>query len=86
MDRWPHEAQASFLAARACAELELWGKAQQYLNKALEQCSDDERRLSGQVHAALARLHERIERDEAAQRHWRLAALDLTSDDSGSGN
>ena len=85
MDRWPHEAQASFLAARACVELELWGKAQQYLNKALEQCSADERRLRGQVHAALARLHERIERDEAAQRHWRLAALDLTSDDSGAG-
>ncbi len=82
MDRWPHEAQVSFLAARACAELELWGKAQQYLNQALEQCGDDERRLRGQVHAALARLHERIERDEAAQRHWRLAALDLTSDDS----
>ncbi len=83
MDRWPQEAQASFLAARACAELQLWGKTQQYLNKALEQCQDDERRLRGQVHAALARLHERIERDDQAQRHWRLAAFDLTSEDLG---
>ncbi len=80
MDRWPQEAQASFLAARACAELELWGKAQQYLQRALEQCQPEERRLRGQVHAALARLQERIERDEQAMRHWRLAAIDLTDE------
>lgn len=83
MDRWPQEAQASFLAARACVELELWGKAQQYLQRALEQCQPDERRLRGQVHAALGRLQERIEREDQAMRHWRLAALDLANDDGG---
>ncbi len=83
MDRWPQESQASFLAARACAELELWGKAQQYLQRALEQCQPDERRLRGQVHAALARLQERIEREDQAMRHWRLAAVDLANDDGG---
>ena len=82
IDRWPQEAQALFLAARACAELELWGKAQQYLHKALELCQPDERRLRGAIHAALARLQERIEREDQAGRHWRLAAMDLTSDDS----
>lgn len=83
MDRWPQEAQASFLAARACVELELWGKAQQYLQRALEQCQPDERRLRGQIHAALGRLQERIEREDQAMRHWRLAALDLANDDAG---
>lgn len=83
MDRWPQEAQASFLAARACVELELWGKAQQYLQKSIDRCQPGERRLRGQIHAALARLQERIERDDQAQRHWRLAAQDLSSDDLG---
>ncbi len=85
MDRWPQEAQASFLAARCCAELELWGKAQQYLQRALEQCQPDERRLRGQIHASLARLHERIEREDQAMRHWRLAAVDLANDDAVGG-
>ena len=85
MDRWPQEAQATFLAARACAELELWGKAQQYLHKALDQCQPDERKLRGQIHAALARLQERIEREGQAARHWRLAAQDLSTDDASAG-
>lgn len=75
--RWPHEAQPLFLAAMACTELQLWGKAQQYLHKAIQACSDDERRLRGQIHAALAHLLETIEREDQAQRHWRLAAIDL---------
>ena len=83
VDRWPQEAQAVFLAARACIELELWGKAQQYLSKALELCQPDERRLRGSVHTALARLQERIEREDQAGRHWRLAALDLSGEDAG---
>lgn len=83
VERWPQEAQASFLAARACSELQLWGKAQQYLQKALERCQPDERRLRGQIHAALARLQEHIEREDQAMRHWRLAALDLSNEDGG---
>ncbi len=33
--------------------------------------------------AALARLQERIEREDQAMRHWRLAAVDLANDDGG---
>jgi HemY protein len=81
LGRWPHEAQALFLAAAACGELQLWGKAQQYLQKAIAACSDDERRLRGQIHAALAQLLETIEREDQAQRHWRAAAMDLAAID-----
>ena len=79
LGRWPQEAQAHFLAGAACAELQLWGKAQQHLQKAIQVCSDDEGRLRGQIHAALAHLLEGIEREDQAQRHWRAAALDLSA-------
>ncbi|WP_079415420.1 heme biosynthesis protein HemY [Thiomonas intermedia] len=79
LGRWPQEAQAHFLAGAACAELQLWGKAQQHLQKAIQACSDDEGRLRGQIHAALAHLLEGIEREDQAQRHWRAAALDLSA-------
>lgn len=79
LGRWPQEAQAHFLAGAACAELQLWGKAQQHLQKAIQDCSDDENRLRGQIHAALAHLLEGIEREDQAQRHWRAAALDLSA-------
>ena len=82
LGRWPHEAQAHFLAGAACAELQLWGKAQQHLQKALQACDDDETRLRGQIHAALAHLLEGIEREDQAQRHWRAAALDLAALDA----
>ncbi|MEW6561093.1 MAG: heme biosynthesis HemY N-terminal domain-containing protein [Pseudomonadota bacterium] len=79
LGRWPQEAQAYFLAGAACAELQLWGKAQQHLQKAIQACGDDEHRLRGQIHAAFAHLLEGIEREDQAQRHWREAALDLSA-------
>jgi HemY protein len=81
LGRWPQEAQALYLAGAACAELQLWGKAQQHLQKALQACGEDERRLRGQIHAALAQLLEGIEREDQAQRHWRGAATDLAAID-----
>jgi len=79
LGRWPQEAQALYLAGAACAELQLWGKAQQHLQKAIQACGEDERRLRGQIHAALAQLLEGIEREDQAQRHWRAAAIDLAA-------
>lgn len=79
LNRWPQEAQALFLAGAACAELQLWGKAQQHLQSAIHACGADERRLRGQIHAALAQLLEGIEREDQAQRHWRAAAMDLAA-------
>ena len=79
LGRWPHEAQALYLAATACAQLQLWGKAQQHLHKAIQACGEDERRLRGHIHASLAQLLEGIEREDQAQRHWRAAAIDLAA-------
>ncbi len=79
LGRWPHEAQALYLAAAACAQLQLWGKAQQHLHKAIQACGEDERRLRGHIHATLAQLLEGIEREDQAQRHWRAAAIDLAA-------
>ena len=79
LGHWPQEAQAYFTAGAACAEMQLWGKAQQHLQKAIQSCSEDERRLRGQIHAALAQLLEGIEREDQAQRHWREAAMDLSA-------
>jgi hypothetical protein len=75
LGRWPQEAQAYFTAGAACAEMQLWGKAQQHLQKAIQSCSEDERRLRGQIHAALAQLLEGIERKTrrsaiGARRRW----------------
>lgn len=79
LGRWPQEAQALFLAASACAQLQLWGKAQQYFQRALQACTPDERRLRGQIHAALAQMLEATEREDQAQRHWRDAAIELAA-------
>lgn len=81
LGRWPNEAQVLFLAGAACAQLQLWGKAQQHEQKAVQACTADERRLRGQIHATLAQLLESIEREDQAQKHWRSAAIDLAAID-----
>jgi HemY protein len=71
-ERWLLERSqdAPLLAAlgRLCAEAELWGKAQSYLEASL---AFGETR---DTHLALARLHERFSRSADAQRHYRRAA------------
>jgi HemY protein len=71
-ERWllEREQDAALLAAlgRLCAEAELWGKAQSYLEASLAFGE------SRDTHLALARLHERFDRSADAQRHYRRAA------------
>ena len=71
-ERWllEREQDAALLAAlgRLCAEAELWGKAQSYLEASLAFGE------SRDTHLALARLHERFSRTADAQRHYRRAA------------
>jgi HemY protein len=71
-ERWllQREQDAALLAAlgRLCAQAELWGKAQSYLEASLAFGE------SRDTHLALARLHERFSRTADAQRHYRRAA------------
>jgi HemY protein len=71
-ERWllEREQDAALLAAlgRLCAQAELWGKAQSYLEASLAFGE------SRDTHLQLARLHERFSRGAEAQRHYRRAA------------
>ncbi len=77
-ERWllnhPRESGLLLTLGRLCVYLELWGKAQSYLEASLAQ------QPTRAVHVALARLAERLERLEDAQRHYRAAAdLDIAA-------
>jgi HemY protein len=66
----PSDAALLLALGRLCAQQELWGKAQSYLEASLAL----ERTHS--AHLALAQLHERLGRPEEARRHYR-DSLDL---------
>lgn len=71
-EKWLHEhpQDAALLLAlgRLCAQRQLWGKAQSYLEASLAvQATRD-------AHVELARLLDRLERADDAQRHYRAAA------------
>jgi HemY protein len=75
-ERWlqshPRDGGLLLTLGRLCVHLELWGKAQSYLEASLAQ------QPTRAVHVALARLAERLERSDDAQRHYRSAAdLDI---------
>lgn len=71
-ERWlpehPGDARLLLALGRLCVRAELWGKAQNYLDASL---SFDPSRES---HLALARLFERLEKPQDANRHYRMAA------------
>jgi len=61
----PGDADLMLTLGQLCAQRQLWGKAQSYLEASLAS------RPSQAVHVALARLFERIGRAEEANRHYR---------------
>lgn len=64
----PHDAELLLALGRLCVRRELWGKAQSYLEASLavaESCA---------AHIELARLFDRLERPDDANRHYRAAA------------
>ncbi len=64
----PQDADLLLALGRLCVRRELWGKAQSYLEASLavkESCA---------AHIELARLFDRLERVEEANRHYRAAA------------
>jgi len=64
----PGDADLLLTLGQLCAQRQLWGKAQSYLEASLAS------RPSQAVHVALARLFERIGRAEEANRHYRESA------------
>lgn len=71
-ERWleghPHDAVLLATLGRLCVERALWGKAQSYLEASLSA------QPTRGAHVALARLFDRLERREEANRHYRAAA------------
>jgi len=70
LDRHADDAVLLLTLGKLCAQLELWGKAQSYLDASI--AVDP----TYSAHLALAQLHERLGRTEAAGRNYR-ASLDL---------
>jgi HemY protein len=71
-ERWllehPGDARLLLALGRLCVRAELWGKAQNYLEASLSF------EPSRESHLALARLYERLEKPQDANRHYRMAA------------
>ena len=64
----PGESELLLTLGRLCAQRELWGKAQSYLEASLAT------RPTQEAHITLARLHERLGRPDEAARHFRASA------------
>lgn len=74
LDGHPGDADLLLTLGRLCAQRELWGKAQSYMEASLAS------RSSASIHIALARLFDRIGRTEDANHHFRKSAeLSATS-------
>lgn len=71
-ERWlhdhPQDALLLLALGRLCVQRQLWGKAQSYLEASLAVAA------SCTAHIELARLHDRLERPDVANRHYRAAA------------
>jgi HemY protein len=70
----PGDAVLLLALGRMCERQRLWGKAQSYFEASL--AVDDSR----DAHLELARLMERLERDDEANRHYRLSVGEKTSE------
>lgn len=64
----PHDAELLLALGRLCAQRQLWGKAQSYLEASLAVAP------SCAAHIELARLFDQLDRAEEANRHYRAAA------------
>jgi HemY protein len=81
-ERWaaqaPRSAAAALVCGAACAQLELWGKARQYLRQA--QAAGG--KAAALAAAALADVEERLGDRDAAYRHYRTAAQAAAGSDA----
>jgi HemY protein len=79
LERWhkesPRDEAAALLAGVACRQMELWGKARQYLAVAMH---SDDAHLHQPATLALAQLEDQLGNHEAAQPLYKKAALAQT--------
>lgn len=75
----PRDPGLLFALGRLCADVQLWGKAQSYLEASLSLDPAIETRL------ALAHLLERLDRPQEAQRHYRAAAEQVAGSEQDTG-
>ena len=68
----PRDAVLLLVLGKLCAQQELWGKAQSYLEASISV------EPTYSAHLALAQLHERLGNPDAARRHYR-ASLELAA-------
>jgi HemY protein len=67
--RHPEDAKILLALGRMCMRKQLWGKAQNYLDASLAV------EVTQAAHLELARLNDRLERSEQANKHYRASAL-----------
>ncbi len=72
----PHDGELLRTLGILCVQQQLWGKAQAFLEEGLT-FAQANKRLLGDIHAELGRLHEALEQHAAAQRHYRECALGM---------
>ena len=68
LKRQPRDPQLLLSLGRLCVQSQLWGKAESYLEASLAIAP------SWEAHVELAHLAERMDRTDAANRHYRAAA------------
>lgn len=73
----PQDARLQYMAGMACAERQLWGKAEQLLQSAVQRLNDDSLRAT--AWKALALMAEQREDHVAAAQAWRKAACAATT-------
>lgn len=73
----PHDARLQYIAGMACAERQLWGKAEQLLQSAVTRLSEEP--LQANAWKALALMAEQRGDSSAAAHAWRQAACSTTS-------
>ena len=72
----PRDPQLLLSLGRLCLQRDLWGKSRSYLEASLSLQDNPI------VHLELAKLHERLDEAEAANAHYRAAALKLKAQDA----
>ena len=72
----PGDADLLLTLGRLCVQRGLWGKAQSYLEASLAT------RPSRAAHVALARLLDRMDRPDEANRHFRASAAPVVARDA----
>ena len=73
LTQYPTDAELTLTLGVLCLRQKLWGKAQRYLEQALDDATDANKMR--EAHLKLAQMHESLQQDERAAYHYRQCAL-----------